>query len=429
MLELRWIRENVDFVREKMAQRGVDIGLDEFLAKDRMRRQLIREVELLKHRRNELTKQIGQAKQSGADAAPLIEENQRLSARIRELDGAVRDLDEWIQQWLLQVPNIPHTSVPVGRDAADNVEVRRWGTPRVMRFPIRDHVQLGTFLNILDLPRAAKVATSRFPLFKGVGARLVRALAQFMLDIHVREHGYREVWVPYLVNRNTMTGTGQLPKFEDDLYRIPSDDLFLIPTAEVPVTNLLRDETIPEDHLPIRLVCWSPCFRREAGAYGVESKGLIRQHQFDKVELVHITTPERSYDDLEELTHHAEVILQRLEIPYRVVALCTGDLGFAAAKTYDIEAWLPSQQRWLEVSSCSNFETFQARRMGLRYRPRAGGKSRYPHTLNGSGLAIGRTIVVLLENFQEADGTVTIPDALRPYLDGMDRLRPEPFPF
>jgi seryl-tRNA synthetase len=429
MLDLRWIRENVEYVRRKMAERGVDVGLDEFLAKDALRRSLLQEVEALKHRRNELTRQIGRLKQAGQDPTDLLQESQRLSARIEELDARVAELDAWVEDWLLRVPNVPHESVPVGPDATHNVEVRRWGEIPNFSFPVRDHVDLGRFLGILDLERAAKVAAARFPLFKGWGARLVRALATFMLDLHVREHGYHEVWVPYLVNRATMTGTGQLPKFEPDLYGVPSDDLFLIPTAEVPVTNLLREETLSEQDLPIRLVCWSPCFRREAGTYGQESKGLIRQHQFDKVELVHITTPDRSYDDLEVLTRHAESVLQRLGIPYRVMLLCTGDMGFAAAKTYDIEAWLPSQQRWLEVSSCSNCGDFQARRMGLRYRPAGGGKSRYVHTLNGSGLAIGRTIVVLLENFQQADGSVLIPPALRPYLDGLERLTPTGFPF
>ncbi len=429
MFELRWVRENIDVVRQALRHRGyTDVNVDAFVARDEKRRELIQTVEKLKHERNELNKQIGRIKKEGGNANELITRSKSLGDRIRELDEQREALDTWIQAWLQRLPNIPHESVPIGADEKENVVVRTWGEPRSFDFEPRDHVELGHFLRILDLDRAAKIAGSRFPLFKGLGARLVRALMTFMLDVHTREHGYRELWVPALVNPRAMLGTGQLPKFHDELYYIEKDELYLIPTAEVPVTNFLGDETIPESMLPLRFTAYTPCFRREAGTYGAESKGLIRQHQFDKVELVQITHPDDSYAALEELTHHAEVILQKLGIPYRVVELCTGDLGFAAAKTYDLEAWLPSQKRWLEVSSCSNFEAFQARRMGLRYRPRDGGKARYPHTLNGSGLAIGRTIVVILENYQQADGSVTIPEVLRPYLDGLARLEPLAFP-
>lgn len=429
VLELRWLRDHVDQVRERLTTRGLpDSILDEFLEADKQRRALILEAEQRKRERNELNRLIGQKRRAGEDTLEFVQKAEALSSEIQALDERLEFIEKGLEEWLLRLPNLPHPSVPVGKDAQDNVEIRCSGKPIHFAFPPRDHVELGHLLGILDLDRASRIAGARFPLFKGVGARLVRALIEFMLTLHTREHGYQEVWVPYLVNPETMQGTGQLPKFHDDLYYIERDNLYLIPTAEVPVTNLFRGETLREENLPIRLTAYTACFRREAGAYGQESKGLIRQHQFDKVELVQIVQPELSYQSLEELTSHAENVLKRLGLVYRVMGLCTGDLGFAAAKTYDLEAWLPSQQRWLEVSSCSNFEAFQSHRMELRYRPKSGGKSLYPHTLNGSGLAVGRTLVVLLEQYQQKDGTVLIPEALRPYLDGMERLEPQPFP-
>ncbi len=428
MLDLRWIRENIKTLEQALKNRQMpdaEISVKEFVEVDKKRRALIQKVESLRAERNRLNKEIGQLKRNGMigpQIDELIRRNKSILEEMATYEADLKKLEEWIHDWLLRIPNIPHPSVPIGVDEQDNIEVRRWGTPRTFSFQVRDHEDLGTLHRILDLKRASKIAGSRFPLFLNEGALLIFGLIRFMLDLHIKQHGYTQIHVPFLVNENTMTGTGQLPKFKDDLYYIERDDLYLIPTAEVPVTNLFREEILPESDLPLKFVCYSPCFRREAGTYGLESKGLIRQHQFDKVELVQITKPDDSYDALEELTSHAEKVLQLLEIPYRVIALCTGDLGFSAAKTYDIEAWLPSQERWLEVSSCSNFETFQTRRMRLKYRPGNKGKSAYPHSLNGSGLAVGRTFVVLIENFQEADGSIVIPHALRPYVDGLKKL-------
>jgi seryl-tRNA synthetase len=347
----------------------------------------------------------------------------QVSERIKQLDEQIRSLDEQLHERLLYLPNLLHDSVPVGKDENENKEIRRWGTQPSLDFPKRSHWEIGEKLGILDFERAARVTGARFVFYKGLGARLERALLNFMLDLHVREHGYEEILPPVIVNRASMVGTGQLPKFEEDLFRLRDEDYFLIPTAEVPVTNLYRDEILEEDRLPLSYAAYTPCFRREAGSYGKDTRGLIRQHQFNKVELVKFTTPERSYEELERLLQDAETVLQRLGLRYRVVLLCTGDTGFSSAKTYDIEVWLPAQNQFREISSCSNFEAFQARRAGIRYRLRGGKKTEYVHTLNGSGLAIGRTVVAILENYQQEDGSVVIPEVLRPYMGGVGEIR------
>ncbi|SHF31238.1 seryl-tRNA synthetase [Desulfofundulus australicus DSM 11792] len=423
MLDLKFVRNNPEIVSEALEKRGSDLNLEPFLELERRRREKLVVVEQLKNRRNVVSEEIGRRKKAGQDAEEMVQEMRQVSARIKELDEEIRDLEEQIQVTLLSIPNIPHESVPVGRDAADNVEVRRWGEPRQFDFTPRAHWELGEVLDIIDFERGSKVAGARFSFYKGAGARLERAVINFMLDLHTREHGYTEIFPPFIVNGDSMIGTGQLPKFAEDMFKLEGKNFYLIPTAEVPVTNLYREEILPGDRLPIYHCAYSACFRAEAGAAGRDTRGLIRQHQFNKVELVKFTRPEDSYEELEKLTRDAERVLQLLGLPYRVVCLCTGDLGFAAAKTYDLEVWLPSYQEYKEISSCSNFEDFQARRANIRFRD-GRGKPRFVHTLNGSGLAVGRTVAAILENYQQADGSVVIPEVLVPYMGGMTRITP-----
>ncbi|MDK2931653.1 MAG: seryl-tRNA synthetase [Bacillota bacterium] len=423
MLDIKLIRQNPEIVRDALARRGEDDAvLDEVLAADEERRKLIYEVEQLKKRRNEVSDDIARMKKDGRDASAAILEMREVSAKIKEMDDAVRALDEKLTALLLAIPNIPHPSVPVGKDESENVEVRRWGTPRQFDFEPKPHWEIGVDLGILDFERAAKITGARFTVFRGAGARLVRALISFMIDMHTKEHGYTEVYPPFLVNRESMIGTGQLPKFAEDMFRCEGTDYYLVPTAEVPVTNLYRGEILDASQLPIYHVAYTACFRAEAGSAGRDTRGLVRQHEFDKVELVKFVRPETSYGELEKLVGDAEDVLQRLELPYRVVMMCTGDVGFAAAKKYDPEVWMPSYGRYVEISSCSNFEAFQARRADIKFRPAPGAKPEYVHTLNGSGLAVGRTFAAILENYQEADGSVTIPEALRPYMGGLERI-------
>jgi seryl-tRNA synthetase len=418
MLDLRFVRSQPDVVRKAIRDKGEEADLDRLLALDRELRSLLVTADALKKERNVESERIAASKRSGEDAAPLIERMREVSARIKEFDSAIADLRSQIRTLELSIPNVPHESVPVGKDEADNVVVREWGEPHVQCARPVPHWEIGETLGILDFGGASKVAGSGFAVFVGAGARLERALIRFMLDVHTQEHGYTEVSPPFVANRDAMQGTGQLPKLESDMYRCEEDDLFLIPTAEVPLTNLHRGEILDGHRLPIYYAAYTPCFRREAGSYGKETRGLVRVHQFDKVELVKFVQPETSYDELESLTANAEVILQRLGLPYRVKVLCTGDLSFAAAKCYDIDVWSAGVERWLEVSSCSNFEDFQARRAGIQYRPAGGGKAQAVHTLNGSGVALARTVVAILENYQTDDGRVVVPDALRPYMDG-----------
>ncbi|NOX20377.1 MAG: serine--tRNA ligase [Nitrospirae bacterium] len=418
MLDVRFVRENIELVKEALRKRDYDITVDEFLELDEKRRNLIREVEELRNRRNTVSEEIGKLKRQGQDASEMIAEMKTVSDRIKAIDEQLREVDSAIRDFLLNIPNIPHESVPVGKDEEDNVEVRRWGQPREFDFEPLNHWDIGESLDIIDFERASKIAGARFSLMKGLGAKLERALMNFMLDLNT-EKGYKEVFPPILVNRETMTGTGQLPKFEMDLFKVADPEFYLIPTAEVPVTNIHRDEILKEEDLPLYYTAYTPCFRREAGSYGKDTRGLIRQHQFNKVELVKFSKPEDSYDELEKLTRDAEDILQKLGLPYRVVVLCTGDLGFSASKTYDIEVWLPGQGRYREISSCSNFEDYQARRANIRFRRQGKKGTEFVHTLNGSGLAIGRTVVAILENYQQKDGTVVVPEALRPYM-GVD---------
>ncbi|MGD8328437.1 MAG: serine--tRNA ligase [Acidobacteriota bacterium] len=423
MHDLGKIRKDPDSARSGLAARNVDFDVDDLLARDERRRELIQEVDALKARRNEAGKKIGELKKAGESADEIIAEMGRVSEQVAALDGDLDAIDRGIQADLLGLPNLPHDSVPRGRDESDNREERTWGEPRAFDFKILDHVDVGESLGIIDLERAAKISGARFPTQFGAGARLERALAALMLDM-AHDEGYLEVFTPFLVRPESMEGSGQLPKFAEEAFFIEKDELYLIPTSEVPLVNLHRGEILAESDLPIRYCAYTPCFRREAGSYGKDTRGMIRVHQFTKCELVWYTTPEDSYDALETLVRDAERVLQRLELPYRVVSLCTGDLGFASAKTYDIEVWLPSQDTYREISSCSNCEDFQARRAEIRYRPEGGGKPRLVHTLNGSGLAIGRTLVALLENYQQADGSVTIPEALRPYMNGLERIEP-----
>ena len=427
MLDVRYIREHPDDVARALETRGGAESVQRLLALDAERRRRVTAVEALKAERNKVTGQIAQAKHRGESPTEEMARMRKLGDEIKELDAAIGEVEKQAEALLLQLPNLPHPSVPLGR-AEDNQEVRRWGTPRQFPFDPKPHWEVGERLGILDFERAAKLAKSRFMVLWGPGARLERALTQFMLDLHTREHGYREVWVPHLVNAETMQGVGQLPKFEDQLFRTLEPEggrsLYLIPTAEVPVTALHGGEILREQELPKRYVAFTPCYRREAGAAGQDTRGMIRQHQFDKVELVKVTTPATSYDELESMVRNAEEVLKRLELPYRVVLLATGDTGFASAKTYDLEVWLPGQGKYREISSCSNCEAFQARRAEIRYRPASGGKAEFAHTLNGSGLAVGRTLIAVLENCQEADGSVTIPPALRPYMDGLEQIAP-----
>jgi seryl-tRNA synthetase len=424
MLELSFVRENLELVQQKMRDRGMADVLADFEGLDRERRKLLVEVEGLKARRNKSSDQIAVLKKQKQDASAPIAEMRQVGEEIAELDKQAKARDEQLRELLRNIPNVPHASVPVGPSAAENEEIRRWGEPRPFDFEAKAHWDLGAALGILDFERAAKITGARFAVYRGVGAKLERALANFMLDVHTREHGYTEILPPFMVNSASLFGTGQLPKFAGDLFKLEGTDFWLIPTAEVPVTNLYRDEVLEAEALPVKHCAWTACFRSEAGAAGKDTRGIIRQHQFQKVELVKFTLPETSYDELESLTRDAEVILQRLNLPYRVVALSTGDLGFSSAKTYDLEVWLPSSREYKEISSCSNFEAFQARRASLRFRRGKQGKSEYLHTLNGSGLAVGRTWLAILENYQQADGSVIVPAALRPYLDGLERIAP-----
>ncbi|MBD3349281.1 MAG: serine--tRNA ligase [Candidatus Eisenbacteria bacterium] len=422
MLDLKHIRNDPDAVRKAIADKGEKADLERLLSLDEELRALIVEADELKQDRNVSSERIAEMKKKGEDASELISQMRDVSARIKAFDERMAGLRDEIEALALTVPNIPHPSVPVGKDEDDNVLVREWGEPEEPCASPRPHWEIGEELGILNLPAATKIAGSGFICFVGLGALLERALIRFMLDVHTKEHGYTEVSTPFLSNRDAMTGTGQLPKLEEDMYRTSDDDLFLIPTAEVPITNIHREEILDGGRLPVRYVGYSPCFRREAGSYGKDTRGLIRVHQFDKVEMVKFVEPETSYDELESLTANAEDILQRLGIPYRVKTLCTGDLSFAAAKCYDIDAWAPGVGAWLEVSSCSNFEDFQARRSGIRYRPEDGGKPGFVHTLNGSGLALPRTLIAVVENYQTPDGRVRIPEALRPYMDGLAEI-------
>jgi seryl-tRNA synthetase len=422
MLDIKLLREDLTQVKARLATRGTEIDWNEFVSLDQKRREVLAQIEKLKERKNRLSGEIGKIKKSGGDFASLMQEVEAVSEAIRTGERPLGDIEARFERFMLTVPNLPEPSVPVGGSAAENREVRRWGVPPQLNFAVKNHWDIGEELGILDFTRAAKLAGTRFALYKDAGARLERALINFMLELHTREHGYLEVLPPFLVNRDAMTGTGQLPKFEEDLFRTAEADFFLIPTAEVPLTNIHREELLSRDQLPIRYVAYTPCFRREAGSYGQDVRGLIRQHQFNKIELVKFTEPGVSYDELEKLVKDAETVLQRLNLPYRVVELCTGDLGFAAAKTYDLEVWLPGQSAYREISSCSNFEDFQARRAQIRYRKEMKSKPIFVHTLNGSGLAVGRTLVAVLENYQQKDGTVVIPEVLRPYMGGLGRI-------
>ena len=425
MLDLNFVRENLALVAEKLRQRGMNPAevLKDFGAIDTERRQAITQNETLQARRNRASEEIAKLKKSGQDASALIQETKELREQIQTSEKKAAESEACLRELLAAIPNLPHASVPVGTSAEQNIEARRWGTPPKFDFKPKPHWELGEELGVLDLERAAKIAGARFAVYWALGARLERALANFMLDLHTRDHGYTEVLPPYLVNSDSMYGTGQLPKFAQDLFRVPhgEKDLWLIPTAEVPVTNLYRDEVLDGARLPISLTAYTPCFRSEAGSYGKDVRGIIRQHQFQKVELVKFSRPETSYDELEKLTNNAETVLQKLGLHYRVVTLCTADMGFSAAKTYDIEVWLPGQGLFREISSCSNFEAFQARRANIRYRPEGKNKAELVHTLNGSGLAVGRTWVAIVENYQQADGSVRIPEALQPYM-GTDRI-------
>jgi seryl-tRNA synthetase len=423
MLDLAFVRENLDVVKQQMSERGLPDSLADFENTDLERRKYLVEAEGLKARRNKLSEETARLKRQKQDASTLIVESRQLGDQIELLEAKARTYDGQLRDLLRQIPNIPHATVPVGRGADDNQEVRRWGEPRRFDFEPKAHWDLGPALGILDFERAAKITGARFAVYTGVGARLERALANFMLDLHTREHGYTEVLPPFMVNSASLFGTGQLPKFAGDLFKLEGTDYWLIPTAEVPVTNLYREEVLEAEKLPVKLCAWTACFRSEAGAYGKDTRGIIRQHQFQKVELVKFALPENSYDELESLTHDAEMVLQRLGLPYRVVTLCTADMGFSSAKTYDIEVWLPSSNGYREISSCSNFEAFQARRANLRLRRGGKGRTEFLHTLNGSGLAVGRTWLAVIENYQQADGSVVVPEALRSYLDGLEIIR------
>ncbi len=424
MLDIQLLRTNIDAVRDKLGTRGYTLDVATFQKLEAERKTLQTRTQDLQASRNSLSKQIGQLKGKGEDASAVMAEVAKLKDELEANEQRLGELLKEMEAFIATIPNTPQDSVPVGKSEADNAEQKRWGAPRTFDFPVKDHVDLGEGLGQIDFSTAAKIAGARFSLLKGPIARMHRALAQFMLDVHTAEHGYTEVYAPYLVNADSMFGTGQLPKFEADLFKIPradADPLYLIPTAEVPVTNIVRDEILAQDALPLKLVCHTPCFRSEAGSYGKDTRGMIRQHQFDKVELVQIVAAEKSNEAHEDLTSHAEAILEKLDLPYRRVVLCTGDMGFSSAKTYDLEVWLPGQNAYREISSCSNFEAFQARRMQARCRNEKN-KTELVHTLNGSGLAVGRTLVAILENYQNADGSITIPMALRPYMGGAEKI-------
>ncbi len=423
MLDIKRIRNNLEEIKAAMERRGEkDFSLDEVVDLDKDRRSLLQEVEKMKNEQNTVSREIPKLKKEGKDVSQVMAKMKDLSATIKNLDGQVKEVEEKLEYALLRIPNIPHPDVPQGDSEDCNVEIRKWLEPTEFDFQAKAHWDLATDLNIIDFERASKITGARFALYKGLGARLERALINFMLDLHTEKHGYLEILPPYMVNRNSMIGTGQLPKFEEDMFKIPQKDYFLIPTAEVPVTNIHRDEIIPEENLPINYVAYSACFRSEAGSAGRDTRGLIRQHQFNKVELVKLVKAEESYSELEKLINHAEKVLQILSLPYRVVKICTWDLGFTAAFKYDIEVWMPSYNKYVEISSCSNFEDFQARRANIRYRPEEKGKVEFVHTLNGSGLAVGRTVAAILENCQDKEGNVIIPEALKNYMGGIDLI-------
>src|SRR5918993_3018906 len=421
MLDVRLLRDDLEQVKTRMATRGMKIDWGQFLSLDRQRRDALSRLERLKEQKNRLSGEIGKLKKSGADATGLMRKVEQLSEQIRDSERPLAELEGRFEQFMLTMPNLPHIDVKVGKHSDDNREIRRWGSPPKFDFRARNHWEIGEELDILDFQRAAKLAGARFVIYKGAAARLERALINFMLDLHTVEHGYKEIIPPTLANRAALTGTGNLPKFEEDLFRIDSPEYFLIPTAEVPLTNVHREEVLQREALPIKYTAVTVCFRREAGSYGKDVRGLIRQHQFNKVEMVKLCEPEFSYNELEIMVENAEEVLKRLELAYRVVELCTGDMGFASAKTYDIEVWLPGQDTYREISPCSNCEEFQARRAQIRYR-REKGKPNFVHTLNGSGLAVGRTLVAILENYQQKDGSVLIPTALRPYMGGLEKI-------
>ena len=424
MLDIQLLRTDLEGVAKRLAARGFELDVQAFQNLEQERKAIQMRTQELQAKRNASSKQIGMAKAKGEDVSAIMAEVASLGDELKAAETGLEEIQAKLQDILLHIPNLPHDTVPVGKSETDNVEVRRWGTPPSFDFPVKDHVDVGEGLKQLDFATATKITGSRFTLLQGPLARMHRALAQFMLDVHTQQHGYTEVYVPYLVNPDSMRGTGQLPKFEEDLFAVQKSEnekLYLIPTAEVPVTNIVRDEIVPLESLPLKFVAHTPCFRSEAGSYGRDTRGMIRQHQFEKVEIVQIAHPEQSYATLEILLGHAEAILQKLELPYRVMALCTGDIGFSSAKTYDIEVWLPAQNTYREISSCSNFEAFQARRMQARFRGEKG-KPELVHTLNGSGLAVGRTLVAILENYQNADGSVTVPAVLRSYMSGLERI-------
>ncbi len=425
MLDIKLIREKPEWVKERLRRRGEDYPIEEILSIDKKRRELIQRVENLRHIRREKSEKIGRLKKEGKkeEAESLSKEVKSLGNELRELEKELREVEEELKQRLSLIPNIPHKSVPVGKDETENVVVKRWGDLPEFDFEPKPHWEIGEALGILDFERASKITGSRFVVYWNEGALLERALINFMLDLHIKKHGYKEVLPPFIVNERALFGTGQLPKFKEDLFKLEEWDYYLVPTAEVPVTNIHQNEILPEEVLPLYYTAYTPCFRSEAGSYGKDVRGIIRQHQFNKVELVKFVLPETSYDELESLLLDAEEVLQLLGLPYRVVVLCTGDLGFGAAKTYDIEVWAPGQNRFVEISSCSNFEDFQARRANIRYRPKGGGKPRFVHTLNGSGLAVGRTVMAILENYQQEDGSVVIPEVLRPYMDGLEVIK------
>ena len=428
MYDLRTLRDNLDAILEQLGPRGCDVPWDRIRTLIEQRRALTGQVEQLRHELRKGSDEVAKLKRAKQPADSSVAAMKAVGEQIKKIEDELGGIEETLTDLNLRIPNLPHVSVPVGKDSSDNKEERQWGKPQQFSFKPRAHWDIGEALGILDFDRAAKITGARFAVLTGTGARLERALINYMLDLHTIQHGYREVLPPFLVNRSSMTATGQLPKFEEDLFRLRDEDYFLIPTAEVPVTNLHRDETLTENTLPIRYTAYTPCFRREAGSYGKDTRGLIRLHQFNKVEMVAFVKPEQSYEELERLTGHAEMILQGLGLHYRVVTLCTGDMGFSAAKTYDIEVWLPSQNHYREISSCSNFEGFQARRANIRYKGTAGkkdAKADFVHTLNGSGLAVGRTLVAILEHYQQPDGSVMVPDVLRPYMGGMELIKKE----
>lgn len=423
MLDLKFVRENQEVVAEALKNRGSDLSLDNFSVLDVKRREILAKAELLKAKRNTASQEVARLKKAGEDAETIVIEMREVGDEIAKLDDELRQVEKDLENTLLEIPNIPHDSVPIGRDEEENMEIRKWGKIPQFDFEPKAHWDIGENLDILDFERGAKVTGARFTFYKGLGSRLERALINFMLDIHTEEHGYTEFFPPFIVNKDSMTGTGQLPKFAEDMFKLEGLDYYLIPTAEVPITNYHREEILSIADLPKYYTAYSGCFRAEAGSAGRDTRGLIRQHQFNKVELVKFSKPEDSYDELEKLTLNAEEVLKKLGLPYRVILLCTGDMGFASAKTYDIEVWIPSQNKYREISSCSNFEDFQARRAGIRFRREMKGKPEFLHTLNGSGLAVGRTVAAILENFQQLDGTVQIPEVLRPYMGGREVIR------